>query len=108
MAKEQKPFEWDKCKVVDEFMRSEKGDLIRVSRTELKEKEYVDVRTFYLNKVEELCPGKGISIPVNDDMPVNVIAAMVLSYKDPSAVLTQVAEIVAKKLAKKKKGKKVS
>lgn len=55
---------WDKEELVAEIGKNEKGDVIKIQKVEKSGKQYVDVRTFYVDKNSgELMPGKGISIP---------------------------------------------
>ncbi|MCU7521945.1 MAG: transcriptional coactivator p15 [Ignavibacteria bacterium] len=59
-------FKWDTEKLVGTVGKNQKGDEIQIRLTSLKGKSYVDVRTYYKDKNDELKPGKGISIP--DDL----------------------------------------
>lgn len=108
MAREKKDFAWDQYKVVDEMLRSEKGDVIRVARAKLNGKDYVDVRNFYLDKTDELRPGKGIAIPENEGLPIAIAISIICSYSEPLELANQVVELVEKKVKKPvKKAKKL-
>ncbi|MHB1684463.1 MAG: transcriptional coactivator p15/PC4 family protein [Bacilli bacterium] len=56
---------WDDQTVVGEVERDERNKIV-VSRTRLKDKQYVDIRTWYRNRSNDgqWLPGKGISVPV--------------------------------------------
>lgn len=108
MATNNKPFAWDKYDVVAEIERMDKDDVIRVASAELKGKNYVDVRNFWLNKnTDELAPGKGIAIPTAEAMPVQVATAILCSYgADAEAMLAIVSAEVLSFVAKSKKAAK--
>ncbi|MHB1628584.1 MAG: transcriptional coactivator p15/PC4 family protein [Bacilli bacterium] len=56
---------WDEQTVIGEVERDERNKIV-VSRTRLKDKQYVDIRTWYQNRSNDgqWLPGKGISVPV--------------------------------------------
>ena len=56
---------WDEQTVIGEVARDERNKIV-VSQTRLKDKQYVDIRTWYRNRSngELWLPGKGISVPV--------------------------------------------
>lgn len=106
MAKNNKPFEWDDYKLISEIERHDKDDVIKVGKAVLKDRNYVDVRNFYLNKTtDELSPGKGIAIATIDDLPIQVAAAIILSYDKPEEALADVTALVGEVLAPRKKRK---
>ena len=57
---------WDNYKLIKDIPKNDKGDVIRIGQGSRNGKDYVDVRTFYLDEDLVLKPGKGISIP--DDL----------------------------------------
>ena len=54
---------WDMEVTVCEVEKNEKNKII-IKNVSLKEKDYVDVRNYYLDKEGNWKPAKGISIPV--------------------------------------------
>lgn len=53
---------WDKEKVVKETDLNAKNKII-VKKVSKSNKEYIDVRKYYLDKEGNWAPGKGIAIP---------------------------------------------
>lgn len=68
---------WDKEEVVAEIDKNDRGEKIIIKNCEKRGKKYVDVRTYYIDKVGELAPGKGIAIP--DDLADEVAQAILNS-----------------------------
>ncbi|MHB1685753.1 MAG: transcriptional coactivator p15/PC4 family protein [Bacilli bacterium] len=56
---------WYDQTVVGEAKRDERNKIV-VSQTKMKDKQYVDIRTWYRNRSNngQWLPGKGISVPV--------------------------------------------
>lgn len=55
---------WDSYEEFKVIPKNDKGDVIKIALATKGTKEYVDVRTFYLDEITlEMKPGKGISIP---------------------------------------------
>jgi len=55
---------WDKETKVGSLRKNAKGEEVVVKVVEKKGKQYVDLRTYYVNRAGELNPGKGIAIPM--------------------------------------------
>jgi len=54
---------WDTEEVLAEIEKNDRGEKIVIKRCTKGEKGFVDIRTFFVDKDEELRPGKGIAIP---------------------------------------------
>jgi len=54
---------WDTSEDLLTLDKNDRGEQIIIKRVSKKGKEFIDVRSYYLNKLDELCPGKGIAIP---------------------------------------------
>lgn len=69
---------WDNYELVTEVGKNDKGDVIRVGKAEKNGKQFIDIRTYYVDKTtSELMPGKGIAIP--DDLVDEIAQAMLSS-----------------------------
>ncbi len=56
------------------IQKNDRGDEIRVRKVKKGHSVYTDVRTYYVDKEGNLCPGKGIAIP--DDLADEVAQAI--------------------------------
>jgi hypothetical protein len=54
---------WNKEQEVASFVKNGRGEEIKVKKVEKSGKQYIDIRTFYPDRIGDLQPGKGISIP---------------------------------------------
>lgn len=69
---------WDNEIVLAEIDKNDRGEKIMVKKCEKKGKVYVDVRTFYVDKVGDLAPGKGIALPAE---LVDEVVSAISKYK---------------------------
>ena len=72
---------WDSEKEIVSLPKNGRGEEIKVKRVSKKGKDFIDVRTFYPDRLGDLCPGKGISIPIElaDDIAKAISDAKMLS-----------------------------
>lgn len=75
---------WDSEKEVGRVEKNNKGDIIIIKRVTKKGSLYVDVRTYYHDKLDQLQPGKGIAIP--DDLADEVALLIMGDTKRPNIV----------------------
>lgn len=66
-------------KLIHEWEKTDRGDKIRVNVAGTNTRKYLDIRTWYTDPQDGvLKPGKGISIPIEDDNMEELIKAMEL------------------------------
>ena len=75
---------WDEQTVIGEIERDERNKIV-VSQTRLKDKQYVDIRTWYRNRSndEQWLPGKGISVPVERFDEVMALLEQIKQVEEP-------------------------
>ncbi|MHB1681535.1 MAG: transcriptional coactivator p15/PC4 family protein [Bacilli bacterium] len=77
---------WDEQTVIGEVERDERNKIV-VSRTKLKNKQYVDIRTWYRNcsNGELWMPGKGISVPIEQFDKVMALLSQIQQVEEPAS-----------------------
>lgn len=66
-----------KRELLAEFPKNNRGEKVQFNKAEFSGKETIDIRTWWINDSDELCPGKGLNIPVEkwDEFVQTVVAA---------------------------------
>ena len=57
---------WDNEIKLSEIDKADgKGGVIQIKQVEKSGKKFIDIRNYYLDKLDVLAPGKGIAIPLD-------------------------------------------
>ncbi|MHB1630095.1 MAG: transcriptional coactivator p15/PC4 family protein [Bacilli bacterium] len=77
---------WDEQTVIGEVECDERNKIV-VSRTGLKDKQYVDIRTWYQDRSNDgqWLPGKGISVPIEQFDKVMALLDRIKQVEEPAS-----------------------
>jgi hypothetical protein len=70
---------WDNEQAVAEIKKNERGEVISVKLVTKSNRQFIDVRNFYVNKEGDLAPAKGIALPI--DLAVEVAEQILAAVK---------------------------
>jgi len=63
---------WDKYELIGEVAKGDKGDLIRIGVASKNGNDCIDVRNFYMDKTDQILPGKGITLPIKGSIDLAI------------------------------------